>query len=89
MPVYVTNKSLGIKRPPSAFVLFQAAHLHGAPVPVVRRLKRKTPPKLSRKEISEKWSLDLIVNVPVELAFCRDLSSCLTSAEVQPPPATP
>ena len=65
MPRYVSNKSLGIKRPPSAFALFLAYHKAGASVPLVRRLKMKTPPKLSRKELLEKWCLGLISEVGI------------------------
>ena len=60
MPRYVSNKSLGIKRPPSAFALFLAHHKAGASLPLVRRLKMKTPPKLSRQELLEKWCFGLI-----------------------------
>ena len=63
MTKYVSNKSLGIARPPSAFALYMKDMLAGHYVqkPCLRRVRRKLPEgKLTMSKLRQRWSIGCI-----------------------------
>ena len=54
---YIKQADLGISKAPSSYVLWVQRHAAGVRVPVKRRLRRKTPVRYSKSELSDAWIL--------------------------------